>query len=1040
MSLFCLETDPNCESDAAVGVLSNIFGSKFIEGFISSGNPAAAIPNPTDIAPIILGGLGLVACMLAVVVFVCLTITTLINSAQDGEAFGKGSAKSIIFVRFIFSIVLLMPTNSGYCTAQILLMVFVLWSNAETNEIYTDVVASSAMSNIGMTSNFDAISSSQDVYGVRGFALAHFVQAYCYNLVNANYYPNTFVPAHGTNSNGLSSEGMVSSIYVNQSTKNINAHVLKEGHYNEARGSIATIGLVDAGSQLSKDGRRMVCGGMKVYTPEATGYEATEKMLVDSQNALGMSTKEQKEIFKAIAEVTTRIAENKKTILMQVTADVSDWMTTANIPYDYSTGSTAYRDQLMMVDFTGLDKVINEAVNKGNTEFQYIVKDSNLPTLVRNLTVALTAKGWTYAGGIKQRITTAQSSVSGSLNHPIVSLTKPQTQFLDLQDERIHNFNESMAIARSVVETTLGKQAFATSTDLSTTTENLDVNEDTSADEVSQKVQDGYASFLAKFRRGLTHLLLTGKYETGTPEAMLTNNLQADWLNSDRDVLANIQRSGEFISVMNARLDIGLKTIMTASAAATGATGTFDTTYRVAYAIFLGLTEIVAPAVTKIIFYLGILSVYMAVILPSMPYFFFITGVVAWYIHILQAMAGMPFWAIMHMIPERTFVGSQTQGYVTVIGLFLRPMLTLAGLFFGFILANPILLFVTDTYFSMQENLMTTNSEMIGAGLYQIITELVTFFKWLIVYCTLMLQVCYMIFGLAGTLPDTVLKWLGSGLSAGGWGESNAQTALQTGSKAGVDDSKITPPTGGGSKGGGGGSNANPQNPNPSGGGQPTAGAQTPSNPSAPAVVTQTGVDDAAANKNASKAQGSGGGGIGKSVGNSTEGTMGRDNVGAQFGASPSNPAAFNPATQNFMSNGGVVGSDGKPLDNKSLWKANVSRSAESQVGFGRQWATGYAVGGVVGALKGVGSGISSAALTRSNGGSWSQTASSFAGGVGDSMKQTASSTANFMGQKHMAEKGGLGVNQGGIVSHTQGVQTNAASMLGAYNSLKKAN
>lgn len=112
MSLFCLDTDPKCENDAAVNVLSNIFGSKFIEGFVSSGNPAAALPDPTDIAPILMGGMGMVACMLAVVVFVGLTLTALITSAQDGEAFGKGSAKSIIFARFIFSILMLLPTNS----------------------------------------------------------------------------------------------------------------------------------------------------------------------------------------------------------------------------------------------------------------------------------------------------------------------------------------------------------------------------------------------------------------------------------------------------------------------------------------------------------------------------------------------------------------------------------------------------------------------------------------------------------------------------------------------------------------------------------------------------------------------------------------------------------------------------------------------------------------------------------------------------------------------------------------------------------------
>lgn len=1050
MSLFCLDTDPTCKNDAAVNVLSNIFGSKFIEGFISSGNPASSMPNATDIAPIILGGLGMVACMLAVVVFISLSITALITSAQDGEAFGKGSAKSIIFARFLFSILMLLPTNSGYCTAQIILMMFVLWSNAETNEIYTDVVAASAMSNVGMTSNFNAIRESQDVYGVRGVALAHFAQAYCYNLVNANYYKETFTPATVGHSAGLNPIGNVSSIYIQNNNRGINAHILKDTNLsrsqnNSINGSITTIGLLDLGGKLSKDAKRSVCGSLKIYTPKVDGFTALSDDLSDKNNALGMSTDDQKAVFKAISEASRKIAENKKGVLLQVTADVSEWMHSANIPYDYSSGSAAYRDQLMAVEWSGLERVIETAVQKGNSDFRYVATDTNLPTLVQNLTTALTAKGWTYAGGIKQRIITAQSSLSGSLNHPVVSLTRPQIQFLDVQDERAHSFAEAIAISRSVVEGLLGKQDFATSSDLGMVSENLpaEFSEDSSADEISNQVQEGYASFLSNFRRGLTHLLLTGQYETGTPEAMLSNNLQADWLNSDRDVLANIQRTGEFISVMSMKLDTGLKGVTTASIAATGASGTFDTVYRVAYAVFLAISNVLAPAITKILFYLGILGVYMAVILPSMPYFFFITGVVAWYIHILQAMAAMPFWAIMHMIPERSFAGSQTQGYVTVIGLFLRPMLTLTGLFFGFILANPILLYVTDTFFSMQENLMTSNSEIIGAGLYQIITELATFFKWLIVYCTLMLQICYMIFGLAGTLPDSVLKWLGTGLSAGGWGESNAQSALSDGSRAGVEDSKIKTPKAASKPGGKDSPPSSPDGGGGGGGGLSPNGVQ-PSNPSAPANVLQTGVDDQAAIKqqNAAGSQPSGSQSSIAQPGISgvNQGSIGANNVGANLGANPNNPASLSPQSQSFQSMGGVVGADGKPLDNKALWKANVSRSPESQVGFARSMATGYAVGGVVGAIKGVKAGVASASIVAANGAGMKGTIGAFASGMGQSIKSTASSTSNFMGNQHLAQVGGLGVTNGSGVSFTKGSNVNSMSMLSAYNNAKKAN
>lgn len=1054
MGLFCLDTDKQCENDAAVQVLSNIFGSSFIDGFIKTGNPASAIPNPTDLAPIILGGLGMVATMLAVVVFLSLSFIAVLNSAQDGEAFGKGSAKSIIIVRFVFSIILLTPTNSGYCISQIILMIFVLWSNGETNKIYSNVVSASAMSKLGVTPTSLTLSQNQDVYGVRGFALAHFAQAYCYNLVNANYYPESYKPAYST-SHDLNPGGNISSIYLDQGTRNINAQILKDVSIEGATGKLTNIGLVDAGTKLSKDPTRAVCGGIKIFTPEGSGYEATAKMLSSPEKALGMSTDEQKNLFKAIADVSIKIAENKKIILLQTTADVTDWMNTANIPYDYSSGSANYADQLAAVDFTGLERVINNAVQKGNTEFQMIARDNNINTLITNLTVALTSKGWTYAGGIKQRIITAQSSISGSLNYPIVSLTPTQVQLLDLNDDREFKFKETLAAVDILVRRLLGEPSFASNYDLNSINAMIapKMDESSSAADISDNVQEGYASFLANFRRNLTNLILTGEFRKGTPESLLSNNLQADWLNSDRDVLTNIQRTGEFLSVINARLSVSIKGVEGAAVALTGVTGMTDTTYRAAYAVFLAINQVILPVITKIITYIGILALYMAVILPSMPYFFFITGVVAWYIHILQAMAGMPFWAIMHMIPERSFVGSQTQGYVTVVGLFLRPMLTLAGLFFGFILANPILLFVTDTFFSMQENLMTSNSNMIGAGLFQIVTELVTFFQWLIIYCTLMLQVCYMIFGLAGTFPDSVLRWLGSGLSSGGWGESNAQTALQGGAKAGIESAGGSRPQSGRASGGGG-PTGNPGDGGGSGGGGIPVGNHTPSNPNAPAVNTAQGVADRATSQPQP----------GSSPGNTPSsdnmassqfvpsashlGNTGSDGVGGQINPTSPDKSGMNSMpdkdnlsaeSKNFMATGGVVGADGKPLDNSALWKANVNRLPESQVGFARSMAIGYSVGGIVGAARGISSGLSSAKSSFDNGGSATDAAKSFVQSMGGSIKNTASSTANFVGNKHFASHGGVSISNGGVNTFTKASSANKSTIYGAYSALNKA-
>ena len=1029
MSLFCLEVDKHCDNDAAINVLENIFGSNFIQAFLREGvNPAAATPAASDLAPILLGGLASVAGMLAIVVFFFLLVTSLISSAQDGEAFGKGSAKSIIVLRFLFSVMMLMPTGSGYCLAQIVIMFFVLWSNGETNKFYHNVVEASAISKMGGIKPTEPLPENSDPFGIRGVGLAHFAQAYCVNLLNANYYPESFQPASKAplTINGVTFNGQPSTIYKDHGTRNVDAGRPSTHDFKEEAGDgfVALIPLIDKGQAITDNANRGVCGNIKIYHPKNTGYQYSLETLTRKTNKegdlIGLTVPEQREVFKAISAAAYDLQIAKQTMLLQVTGDVSEWMANANLPYNF-TSDTNYADALSQVKFEGLQEVIDAAVIKSHFEFERIVIGRNLAQLTNNLVTSLTSSGWTYAGGIKQRIISAQSGVSGSLNMPMVELTKPQIFLLNIEDERYEHFKASMAVLNSAIEKTLASATFSTDDNLTTTTELLpdEFTEDVSVSELNDKIQDSYSNFISRIKRGIVSYLITGSAGSATPAA--STNLEANWLNNDKDVLANIQRTGEFIAVVNGAANISFYALKSKAIAAKSASGSFDTVYRLANGAVEFLDKVIGPLFAKFITYLTILQTYMAVVIPSIPYFFFITGVVAWYIHILQAMAGIPFWAIMHMIPERSFAGSQTQGYVTVISLFLRPMLTLTGLFFGFLLANPILLFVTDAFFTMQESLMNVKSGSIGGGLVIGLVEFFTFANWMILYCTLVLQICYMIFGLAGTLPDSVLRWLGSGLNSGGWGESDAKAALEIGTRAGIADTKL-----GGElranqaeKGKGGKDNGGGNSPNGGGGGDsPNGGGGGDS----PATPTQGGVDDARANKMSSQGQ---------------IHSMGAQLSTGDKSAFPSTPDQKH-AQNDFMGAGGVIGSDGKPLNNKELWKANSTRSDSAKAGFGSSMVAGYALGGMSGAVKGVGQSTKFAIQEMKDGGKLGSATKAFFGGMKDSIKNEASLTANIIGHNHMAQYGGLPINSGDSTTYTKG-GGGGAELGRAYKNLNKA-
>lgn len=1031
MSLFCLASDPQCENDSAIDVLSNIYGYDFIHAFFTSGSYPAEIA-PTSIAPIILGGLANVAGMLAIVVFICLILTSLLNSAQDGEAFGKGSAKSVIFLRFLFSFSLLFPTASGYCVAQIILMTFVLWSNGETNKLYNNVVMKSAIQDIDYSSKSATVSDDIDAFGVRGFALGHFQQAYCLNLLNANYSPVGSIPTPVTKGNYsvLSGTGNISTAYVPQNTNAfgpIISEFIPTDPSDVKNGGYRAIKLVDKSGQVALPSAA-VCGSLLVNEiPKNT----QDTSLTKSKYGLGMSLDEQRAIYAAIANGATKIAEAKKTILLQTTAEISEWMVSANIPYDLN--SPDYSTQLNSVDFNDLRSTIIDMQLKGNQEFKFVVEGLDLRSLTKQLTDSLTAKGWTHAAGIKQRIIASQSSFVRAVGADVVSMTPPDYSVLQNDDGRLQRFKAATEAMNVVVEQTLGKAAFAKYSDSELIARAIpsEASEDVSAKQVNSELRNRYSTMIGEAKRGIVHLLITGEYTADTPEAALSNGMTSDWLNTEYDVLGNIQKTGEYLSILNSSFSIMLGVGKTAVISAYGVTGASSTIQSIFEAILFEIIHVIEPLIKKLLMYMVILEPYMSVVLPSMPYFFFITGVVAWYIHILQAMAGLPFWAIMHMIPERSFVGSQTQGYITVIALFLRPMLTLTGLFFAFILANSILLYVTDAFFSMQDNMLTTSA---GNNLFRYVAEMTTFFNWLIIYCTLMLQVCYMIFGLAGTLPDTVLRWLGSGLNSGGWGESNAREALSAGAGASVADNKQTAAnranSGGGNGGGGNGGNGGGANSGGNGGGGNGGGGNGGANPNQNVTPTSGGVDD----NFAMKQQGSSTPAAGTSSFGGTSGSSG--------GISGNTTPILSKAAQDFKSVGGQVNANGDAKSFTELHKENKDRSSQSRGGFYTQSLIGGVSGGVTGAAMGASSGIKSAIAGASQqsglANKFKAASSGFGTGFSGHTSAGFKTGATVAAQNHYAEKGGVADGQGGFSSGSAN-KVSASQFANAYRGLNKA-
>ena len=141
---------------------------------------------------------------------------------------------------------------------------------------------------------------------------------------------------------------------------------------------------------------------------------------------------------------------------------------------------------------------------------------------------------------------------------------------------------------------------------------------------------------------------------------------------------------------------------------------------------------------------------------------------------VLQSIIAAPLWAVMHMTPDRTFVGSQTQGYLLLLSLFVRPALIITGLFAAMMVANPVVGYISKAFWAMY-HANVTSAESLGWFI-----EFLQWKNWLIVYGFVLLPVMYMIFGLSQSLPDTVLRWIGAGISSMGETQATEQMRGQS--------------------------------------------------------------------------------------------------------------------------------------------------------------------------------------------------------------------------------------------------------------------
>lgn len=163
----------------------------------------------------------------------------------------------------------------------------------------------------------------------------------------------------------------------------------------------------------------------------------------------------------------------------------------------------------------------------------------------------------------------------------------------------------------------------------------------------------------------------------------------------------------------------------------------------------------VLTALVILVFTFGATCAYY---IPMIPYISGVAAVIKWFVLVFEAVIAAQLFGVAHAHPEgHDAVGQAGPGYMLLLGVTLRPALTVLGFFGSILLGQPIAEFVNVSY-----------ATAVAGAEHNSLTGIVGFVAYVGIYATIMTTVMHGVFSLTNWVPDNVLRWIGGRLGADG--------------------------------------------------------------------------------------------------------------------------------------------------------------------------------------------------------------------------------------------------------------------------------
>lgn len=788
-------SDPTACTDQSVVMLGRIFGP-VIDSLVKGTDPNT-VEASANILATMFGFFNSGILIIGSLIVSYVAVMGVTNTANDGEAMGKSWSSLWTPVRIVAGGAVLLPTASGFSFIQLIVLMFSLWGIGFANGTYKAGMAIGVLSADGVV---QGVNQAGNFYGLRDFARQYIAVSYCAKAANAIY--------------SGAAPGQVPQV---MPKSEVDGRQAADKRVNVDGRLESTFLLKDRNSVTNLAGGQPFCGTVKLST-----YVAQSKSDATAQ---------------ALEKVRQEVQGEKIDAAGYLMRDLDNWVQSWPVSINDAGWGNVDSDRFNEIVERWEEHVATSLVSEITNEQGDV--DSGLKDFLKTLT----EDGWAAAGGWFQRVGMVRGQIAGVLAEPVGSVGAPSLVGLPV-DARYQLLSNSVT---TVTETINKKSEEKETYTQAKTTKPEDfaslIPKDPKTDINVGSLRADMDSKMSSFVNGMMLNVVeiaTGAGSNGQTPLCGTAGQMGGSLNRMKCV-------GDYLSVARAGIllaDVAIKTTTTAvrllagTVSAAKVLGNGLEADKIVTPLWDWVLEVPVKQLALMASYIEPLAFYFGVFLPSLPYTLFMIVFVGWVLAVLQSIIAAPLWAVMHMTPDRTFVGSQTQGYLLLLSLFARPALAVLGLFAAVLVSDPVIDYIAKGFFAMRGAVVKST------GGVSVIAEFLTFGWWFMVFGLTLLPVLYMIFGLPQTLPDQVLRWIGAGI--GDLGETNATGQMRggiaaaggsiggsgSGMRLGHSQGKLPPPDGSSPGGGPGGGRP---------GGGPGGGGSRSGSAGKPALVNANG-------------------------------------------------------------------------------------------------------------------------------------------------------------------------------------------------------